>query len=100
MGLAVLEAILDSGVVALRAVRTDAKVRLHTRFEFVMVDDSDGQCLLAACIRLLANSLCISKEATSSAAVTVLKILAMGAYLVCMRILVSSLYALEIFQLL
>jgi len=59
--LAILESIGGSGIVALAAGSGDAKVRLDTRSELVMVDAGEGQSLLAACVLLLTNILRISK---------------------------------------
>merc|ERR1712063_61358 len=53
--LAVLEAIVSDGVVALGTSSTDAKVGLNAGNELVMVDAGHTQSLLAACILLLAN---------------------------------------------
>merc|ERR1719225_455574 len=56
-GLAVLEAILCGGVVALGAACADAEVGLDARRELVMVDTGQTQGLLAACILLLPDIL-------------------------------------------
>merc|ERR1711924_394255 len=60
-GLAILEAIVCHGVVALGACRADAKIRLHAGSELVMIGAGHAQGLLAACILLLADVLGIGK---------------------------------------
>merc|ERR1719201_2895923 len=55
--LAVLEAVLGDGVVALRAASADAEVGCHATSELIMVDAREGQCSLAACILFLSNGL-------------------------------------------
>merc|ERR1712070_488100 len=61
-GLAILEAIVSHGVVALAARGTDSEVTLHAAGEFVMVNATEAECLLATSILLVANSLCISQS--------------------------------------
>merc|ERR1711937_925292 len=59
--LAVLEAIVSHGVVALGATRADAEIRLDARSELVVVDAAQAKSLLAASILLLADVLGISE---------------------------------------
>jgi len=59
--LAVLESISGSCIIALAAGRRDAEIRLNTRRELVVVNASEAQSLLGACVLLLTNILRIRK---------------------------------------
>jgi hypothetical protein len=61
-GLAILESIIGSGIVALAAGGRDAEIRLHAACELIVVDASQTKSLLGASILLLANSLGIGES--------------------------------------